>query len=118
MKVASVIVDVPSRQTDRPFDYWIPERWQGIIQPGMRVTVPFGARRLQGFVVDVKDHSDIKQLKPIEHVLDVVPVLNEELLDLGRYLTETTLCFAISAYQAMLPAAMRAKYVKNAPLDG
>ncbi|MCG6795165.1 primosomal protein N' [Geobacillus sp. YHL] len=113
MKVASVIVDVPSRQTDRPFDYWIPERWQGVIQPGMRVTVPFGARRLQGFVVDVKDHSDIKQLKPIEHVIDVVPVLNEELLDLGRYLTETTLCFAISAYQAMLPAAMRAKYEKT-----
>ena len=49
MKVASVIVDVPSRQTDRPFDYAIPERWQGVIQPGMRVTVPFGARRLQGF---------------------------------------------------------------------
>ncbi|AKM18473.1 primosomal protein N' [Geobacillus stearothermophilus] len=113
MKVASVIVDVPSRQTDRPFDYAIPERWQGVIQPGMRVTVPFGARRLQGFVVEVKDHSDIKQLKPIEHVLDVVPVLNEELLDLGRYLTETTLCFAISAYQAMLPAAMRAKYEKT-----
>ncbi|KQB93795.1 MULTISPECIES: primosomal protein N' [Geobacillus] len=112
MKVASVIVDVPTRQTDRPFDYLIPERWRGIIQPGMRVTVPFGARRLQGFVIGVKDHSEIKQLKPIEHVLDVVPVLNEELLDLGRYLTETTLCFAISAYQAMLPAAMRAKYEK------
>ncbi|MGP3560898.1 primosomal protein N' [Geobacillus sp. BK01] len=113
MKVASVIVDVPTRQTDRPFDYLIPERWRGVIQPGMRVTVPFGARRLQGFVIDVKDHSEIKQLKPIEHVLDVVPVLNEELLDLGRYLTETTLCFAISAYQAMLPAAMRAKYEKT-----
>ncbi|QIZ67278.1 primosomal protein N' [Geobacillus subterraneus] len=113
MKVASVIVDVPTRQTDRPFDYLIPERWHGVIQPGMRVTVPFGARRLQGFVIEVKDHSEIEQLKPIEHVLDVVPVLNEELLDLGRYLTETTLCFAISAYQAMLPAAMRAKYEKT-----
>ncbi|MBB6282110.1 primosomal protein N' [Geobacillus subterraneus] len=113
MKVASVIVDIPTRQTDRPFDYLIPERWHGVIQPGMRVTVPFGARRLQGFVIEVKDHSEIKQLKPIEHVLDVVPVLNEELLDLGRYLTETTLCFAISAYQAMLPAAMRAKYEKT-----
>ncbi|KYD23696.1 primosomal protein N' [Geobacillus sp. B4113_201601] len=112
MKVASVIVDVPTRQTDRPFDYLIPERWRGVIQPGMRVTVPFGARRLQGFVVDVKDHSEIESLKAIEEVLDVVPVLNGELLDLGRHLTETTLCFAISAYQAMLPAAMRAKYEK------
>ncbi|WP_374719146.1 primosomal protein N' [Parageobacillus toebii] len=113
MKVAAVIVDVPSRQTDRPFDYAIPKKWEDVLQPGMRVTVPFGPRRLQGFVIDIKSHSDVKTLKPIEEVLDVTPVLNEELLELGKYLTETTLCFAISAYQAMLPAAMKAKYEKE-----
>ncbi|EZP77986.1 primosome assembly protein PriA [Parageobacillus genomosp. 1] len=113
MKIASVIVDVPSRQTDRPFDYMIPEQWEDILKPGMRVTVPFGPRRLQGFVVEVKSHSEVERLKPIEAVLDVTPVLNEELLKLGKYLTETTLCFAISAYQAMLPAAMKAKYEKE-----
>ncbi|GCD83402.1 primosomal protein N' [Parageobacillus thermoglucosidasius] len=113
MKVAEVIVDVPARQTDRPFDYAIPEKWEDILQPGMRVTVPFGTRRLQGFVIHIKSHSDVKTLKPIEAVLDVTPVLNEELLELGKYLTETTLCFAISAYQAMLPAALKAKYEKE-----
>ncbi|WP_017437137.1 primosomal protein N' [Saccharococcus caldoxylosilyticus] len=113
MKIASVIVDVPSRQTDRPFDYIIPEQWEDILKPGMRVTVPFGPRRLQGFVVGIKSHSEVERLKPIEAVLDVTPVLNEELLELGKYLTETTLCFAISAYQAMLPAAMKAKYEKE-----
>lgn len=113
MKVAEVIVDVPARQTDRPFDYAIPEKWEDILQPGMRVTVPFGPRRLQGFVIHVKSHSDVKTLKPIEAILDVTPVLNEELLELGKYLTETTLCFAISAYQAMLPAALKAKYEKE-----
>ncbi|GAJ38697.1 primosomal protein N' [Saccharococcus caldoxylosilyticus] len=113
MKIASVIVDVPSRQTDRPFDYIIPEQWEDILKPGMRVTVPFGPRRLQGFVVGIKSQSEVERLKPIEAVLDVTPVLNEELLELGKYLTETTLCFAISAYQAMLPAAMKAKYEKE-----
>ncbi|WP_027408186.1 primosomal protein N' [Anoxybacteroides tepidamans] len=113
MKVAAVIVDVPARQTDRPFDYQIPEKWEDVLQVGMRVAVPFGARRLQGFVVAIKSHSDVKSLKPIEAILDVAPVLNEELLRLGEYLTETTLCFAISAYQAMLPAAMKAKYEKE-----
>lgn len=113
MKIASVIVDVPARQTDRPFDYEIPEKWEDVLQIGMRVTVPFGARRLQGFVVDIKTHSEAKSLKPIEAMLDVTPVLNKELLELGKYLTETTLCFAISAYQAMLPAAMKAKYEKE-----
>ncbi|ANB57953.1 primosomal protein N' [Anoxybacillus sp. B7M1] len=113
MKIAAVIVDVPSRQTDRPFDYQIPEKWEDVLQIGMRVVVPFGTRRLQGFVVDIKTYSDVKSLKAIEAILDVAPVLNEELLRLGQYLTETTLCFAISAYQAMLPAAMKAKYEKE-----
>ncbi|MBA2874044.1 primosomal protein N' [Thermaerobacillus caldiproteolyticus] len=113
MKIAAVIVDVPARQTDRPFDYVIPEKWEDVLQVGMRVTVPFGARLLQGFVVNIKSHSEVKTLKPIEAILDVTPVLNEELLGLGQYLTETTLCFAISAYQAMLPAAMKAKYEKE-----
>ncbi len=27
MKIASVIVDVPTNQTDKTFDYLIPDRW-------------------------------------------------------------------------------------------
>mgnify|MGYP001341828798 CR=1 FL=1 len=113
MSVASVIVDVPAMQTDRPFDYLIPERWSSIIQPGMRVIVPFGPRNVQGYVVKVKDHSSFPQLKAIRELMDVVPVLNKELMDLADWLTETTLCYKISAYQAMLPAAMKAKYEKR-----
>ncbi|KHF30821.1 primosome assembly protein PriA [Anoxybacillus sp. BCO1] len=54
-----------------------------------------------------------EQLKPIHSLFDVVPVFNEELLQLGKWLTETTLCFMVSAFQAMLPAAMKAKYEKD-----
>jgi primosomal protein N' (replication factor Y) len=113
MKIAAVVVDVPTRQTDRPFDYVIPEKWADVLQVGMRVTVPFGSRLLQGFVIEIKSHSEHKTLKPIHSILDVAPVLNEELLQLGKWLTETTLCFMISAFQAMLPAAMKAKYEKE-----
>ncbi|GAA3323385.1 hypothetical protein GCM10020331_047050 [Ectobacillus funiculus] len=59
MRIASVIVDVPARQTDRPFDYLIPERWEDLVVPGMRVAVPFGPRKLQGFVIAVKDTVDV-----------------------------------------------------------
>ncbi|KHF30820.1 hypothetical protein LR68_00310 [Anoxybacillus sp. BCO1] len=44
MTVASVIVDIPTSQTDRPFDYVIPAELVGVVQPGMRVVVPFGTR--------------------------------------------------------------------------
>jgi primosomal protein N' (replication factor Y) (superfamily II helicase) len=113
MQVAAVIVDVPTMQTDKEFDYLIPDEWVGKIVPGMRVIVPFGPRKVQGVVVRLKPTSTVKILKKISEPMDLSPVLNKELLQLGEWLTEHTLCFKISAYQAMLPAAMKAKYEKK-----
>lgn len=113
MNIASVIVDVPAKQTDRAFDYKIPGHLEGVIQPGMRVIVPFGPRKIQGFVTGLKTESEFNQLKSIVEPMDLNPVLNRELLTLGDWLTEKTLCYKISAYQAMLPAALKAKYEKK-----
>lgn len=63
MSIAKVIVDVPAKQTDRPFDYLIPEHLEEVIQPGMRVIVPFGPRKVQGFVESVEETSSFKSLK-------------------------------------------------------
>ncbi|MBP0724855.1 primosomal protein N' [Bacillus sp. RG28] len=112
MNYASVLVDVSVRQTDRAFDYAIPNRWEDAVQPGMRVIVPFGPRKVQGIVLAVKDHTSVSKVKEIGEVLDVIPVLTEELLLLGTYLSEETLCFLITAYQAMLPTAIKAVYKK------
>ncbi|WP_028392905.1 primosomal protein N' [Bacillus cihuensis] len=112
MNIATVIVDVPAKQTDREFDYMIPDKWVHIIQPGMRVIVPFGPRMVQGFVTSLKEKSQWKKLRSIKEPMDIDPVLNDELLALGDWLTEETLCYKISAFQAMLPSAMKAKYEK------
>ncbi|QVY63234.1 primosomal protein N' [Cytobacillus gottheilii] len=113
MNVASVIVDVPAKQTDKPFDYLIPEHLIEIIKPGMRVIVPFGPRKIQGFVVGIKAESDFKSLKELIEPMDLNPILNKELLSLGDWLSNHTLSYKISAYQAMLPAALKAKYEKK-----
>lgn len=116
MEIASVIVDVPTKQTDRAFDYLIPEQLSEVIQPGMRVIVPFGPRKIQGFVTSLKSHSEFKKLREIIEPMELEPVLNKELLELGDWLTEHTLCFKIFAYQVMLPAALKAKYEKKVQL--
>ncbi|ASS93281.1 primosomal protein N' [Peribacillus simplex] len=112
MDIASVIVDVPAKQTDREFDYRIPEKWKQVIKPGMRVIVPFGPRMVQGFVTGLKAKSDFAKLRYIKEPMDLEPILNDELLQLGDWLTKEAMCFKISALQAMLPAAMKAKYEK------
>ena len=49
--IAQVIVDVAARQTDRIFEYHIPTELEKDIAIGSRVVVPFGPRKVQGFVV-------------------------------------------------------------------
>ena len=51
-------------------------------------------------------------LKEIARIEDDFLVLNQELLELGKYLKETTLCNLITAYQTMLPSALKVKKQK------
>lgn len=111
MDIAKVIVDVPVRSTDRPFDYLIPESLKLWIEVGSRVAVPFGHRTVQGFVVSLEsgDHGTIPGLKAIQEVLDLLPPLSPELIELADWMSQRYACRRISALQAMLPTALKGK---------
>lgn len=112
--IAEVIVDVSAYPIDRPFDYVVPDTMIAVIEAGIRVKVPFGPRKVLGYVTALKEESelDVAKLKPIDELIDLEPVISAELLDLSRWLATQTLAYEIDALQVMLPAAMRAKYEK------
>ncbi len=109
--IAQVIVDVPSRGTDRPFDYIVPESMQGWLEVGSRVGVPFGPRTLQGFVIGLSGTSETPaaKLKALQELLDLVPPLSEELVELSEWMSAKYACHRITALQSMLPAALKGK---------
>ncbi|MEK5254209.1 primosomal protein N' [Paenibacillus sp. FSL F4-0125] len=111
MDIAKVIVDVPVRSTDRPFDYSIPESLKLWIEVGSRVAVPFGHRTVQGFVVSLESGETVVNpaLKPIQEVLDLLPPLSPELVELADWMSKRYACRRISALQAMLPTALKGK---------
>ncbi|CAH1190828.1 primosomal protein N' [Paenibacillus auburnensis] len=111
MEIAKVIVDVPVRSTDRPFDYLIPDSLKLWIEVGSRVAVPFGHRTVQGFVVSLEsgETGSVSSLKPIQEVLDLLPPLSPELVELGDWMSQRYACRRISALQAMLPTALKGK---------
>ncbi|MFC4404629.1 primosomal protein N' [Gracilibacillus xinjiangensis] len=113
MSIAKVIVDVPTSQTNHSFDYLIPQDLQELVKPGVRVSVPFGPRKVMGFVMEVVDKSEFNKLRAIDQVMDMTPVLTSELLSLGKWLADETVSFYIQAYQAMLPQVLKAKYKKE-----
>ncbi|MBE1553515.1 primosomal protein N' [Sporosarcina limicola] len=112
--IAEVIVDVAAYPIDRPFDYLVPASMAMVIESGSRVKVPFGPRKVLGYVTALKEESDLEfgKLKPIVELIDLEPAISEELLDLSKWLATQTLSYEIDALQVMLPAAMRAKYEK------
>lgn len=114
--IAEIIVDVPVMQTNIPYSYRIPHKFIAQLEPGMRVIVPFGKgnRMIQGFVISISNtNQSVDDLKSIESIMDLTPVLNNELLLLGQFMSEQTYSFRINCYQTMLPAVYRAKYSKR-----
>ncbi|WCK53039.1 primosomal protein N' [Aneurinibacillus sp. Ricciae_BoGa-3] len=113
---ARVIVDVPAASTDRPFDYRIPQVLRPIINVGSRVSVPFGPRKLQGFVVQLSEQAEVKKTRDILDVLDVEPPLTKEMVEVARWLSEKYICTFYAALQSMIPAALRSSYEKMVSL--
>lgn len=119
--IAEVIVDVPALQTNIPYEFKIPNKFQKDIAVGMRVIVPFGQgnRKVQGFITALKNTQVFDgDLKEISNIMDLEPVLNKELVRLGEWMAQTTYSFRISCYQTMLPAVLRATYQKVVKLTG
>ena len=125
MTIAKIIVDVPLMQTDQPYCYKIPEEFEGMLEVGMRVHVPFGKanRLIQGIVLGMEQESDAdvadEDLKEIAEVLDFSPVLTEEQLWLAEELRKSVFSYKISILKAMLPGFLNSSYDKILyPLEG
>ena len=92
---------------DREFDYLIPGELRARVRIGSVVWVPFGRRRARGFVVGLADQSDFPNLKAIESVTGDLPLFDEQMLRLARWIADYYAAPFESAIAAILPAAVR-----------
>jgi len=105
-KILQVALPVPLAKA---FDYQNLPR-TSVPSAGTRVLVPFGARKLVGVVVGSADRSDISssRLKKITAVLDVDPVLPQELLGLLTWAATYYHHPLGEVFASALPALLRA----------
>jgi primosomal protein N' (replication factor Y) (superfamily II helicase) len=86
---------------DMVFTYRVPAEATPVV--GGRVLVPFGQRRMTGIVVALHDRKPSVATKNILSTLDVSPVLDEELLRLGRWIADYYLAPLGEVFRTMLP---------------
>src|SRR5271170_6563241 len=97
---------------DMVFTYAIPPGMEPVV--GGRVLVPFRQQRLSGIVVELHDRlpqvnaSQIKIKKVIE-ALDLSPVLDEQLLKLGKWIADYYLAPVGEVFRTMLPLSAEFK---------
>lgn len=110
MKLVNVYIEHPTLALDQCFSYCYDEQE---LAAGMRVWVPFGSRKVIGFIDSFQEMSEKEvqslsyQIKAIDQVIDKEPLLNEELWSLGKWMAEYYVASTISCYQAMLPKVLK-----------
>lgn len=105
---AEILIEYNNKTIDKTFTYLIPNTLKGHIKVGMQVRVPFNKKLINGFVLKIKDtFTDGYNLKEIDSIVLENFVLSTELLRLGKYLKQITLCSLISAYNTMLPSSLK-----------
>lgn len=79
----------------------------GRVTAGMRAWVPFGARRLPGYIVGIKDTSPFESAKPLIKLIDKSSLLSPSLIKLAEWISMYYYCELGKVFKTMLPARVR-----------
>lgn len=105
---AEILIEYNNKTIDKTFTYLIPTILRDKIKVGMQVRVPFNKKIINGFVLKIdNDFQSNYSLKEIDSIVLENFVLNKELLQLGKYLKNITLCSLVSAFNTMLPSSLK-----------
>ncbi|MDI6832995.1 MAG: primosomal protein N' [Bacteroidales bacterium] len=103
---------------DKTFLYRVPSDLQSEIQWGIRVIVPFGAKKLYaGVVIDILDDekvdnldeftNDIDEIKYILEILDDKPIINKQQWELYKWVAEYYLANIGDVLNNALPSGLK-----------
>ncbi len=88
----------------------IPEAFTGTVGRGARVVVPFGARRITGYVVGERNRAPAgMKLKEVISLVDKEPLLDEILLDIADWMAGRYVHSLGEVLKAMLPAGIKGR---------
>lgn len=105
--LVDVALPVP---VDKTFTYKIPEHLVGRVAPGCRVLVPFGPRRMTGYVTQLRKKPAGKfRLKNIAALVDEEPLLTPEHLELARWMAGYYVHTIGEVLRAVLPAGVKGR---------
>ena len=109
---AEVIIDIAHSEVDKVFDYKIDDP---SVTTGCRVEVPFGRQKTEGFVIGIKEHTDVPlgKIKSIIRTLDDFPALSDDCLKLAEYIKSSYHVPFAAALRLFIPSELRGGRVRQ-----
>ncbi len=106
--IAEIIVDVQNSQVDKVFDYNIPSSFD-FLKVGYRVIVPFGNRKIEGYIIGIKDSTDCPpdKLKSIISVCDEYPLILPEIVELIKFMKDKLYLRLIDGIRLAIPSQVK-----------
>lgn len=98
---AQVVVNIPTRAINQTYSYVVPDEFD-YIEQGWRILVPFGPRKVEGFVLNVAEEETSKY-KAILAVLDEEPWFDANMLQTAKWLSQYYLCTLAEALRLFVP---------------
>ena len=106
--VCEVIID-KTKGLNRTFDYLVPKELEEIIKVGMRVVVDFNNREKLGLVLKLKEESRFKELKTVISLIDLEPIVSNNMLKLVFYLEKHYFATLEDAISVVIPSVLKYK---------
>lgn len=106
--IAEIIVDVQNSQVDKVFDYNIPSSFD-FLKIGYRVVVPFGNRKIEGYIIGIKNSTDCPpdKLKSIISVCDEYPLILPEIVELIKFMKDKLYLRLIDGIRLAIPSQVK-----------
>jgi len=109
----NIILNLPSAEVDRAFDYEIPFEFIDRADIGMRVKVPFGPKNklTDGYIIDISQSTEVEdeKIKQIALFPDKFPAFTGEMLETAMWMKERYMTTLSQCLRAMLPAGIDQK---------
>lgn len=112
-----VVVGLP---IDKTFTYAVPKELEKDIEIGKRVVVPFGKRHITAYIVNILNSISANyEIKDILDILDIAPILSDEMLKLTQWIATYYLSSWGEVIESTLPPGInistqtKIKFIKD-----
>lgn len=120
MFCVDVAINLPVKSLFKQFTYAVSEELR-FLDSGWRVVVPFGAQKVEGFVVRRREMTELdpqaqEKLKNVEAALGDRPWFDDEMLSTAKWLADYYMCSLAEAMRLFVPGktSIKRQAVKDA----